>query len=109
MNAAPNRLNAKRIATLVRYLMDVPSTALELVEVGGLGIKATRRLLVEMEAAGCIHVLDWEQDRLGRYATKVYGFGAVKSKPRPRPNPRTYEYRKGRAAQIAFQNALAGV
>ena len=109
---APRRLNAMFLAKMVRYWQDVPSTILELADASSLSEATVRRFVLSLEHEGAIRVVGWEQDRLGRYVTKVYAFGPGKSVPKPKP-ARTRDAcrrdQRTRELQIASQNAIAGV
>jgi len=107
--SAPRRLNAMCVGKLIAYLMDVPSNINELAEVSGLSIPTARRFVLSLHREGAIRTVSWEEDRLGRYATRVYAFGRGQDVARPNPaRKRAAKKRDARAKQlqVQMQNAL---
>jgi predicted ArsR family transcriptional regulator len=108
---APLRLNALCVAKMVRYMQDVPSSVHDLAEATGLATATTRKYVLALAKEKAIHVVDWEQDGLGRFTTKVYAFGQGKDVKRPPPVVSLADRRRqraGRKRQMAVQNAIAG-
>lgn len=97
---APARLNALSVAKMIAYWQDVPSNVNELAEASGLAVPTTRRFVLALERERAIRVVGWEQDRLGRYVTKVYAFGPGKDAPKPpKARSRNQVRREWRARQ----------
>lgn len=110
MKRAPIATNARFLGTMIRHLQDVPSTVPELAEASGLHTDTVRSHLFAWKAAGAVRVVGWEQDRFGRYCSKVYAFGQGADAKRPaQPKARREAGYRARRAQMSLQNAICGV
>jgi predicted ArsR family transcriptional regulator len=109
---APRRVNHLCLAKMVAYLQECPSTVAEAAEASGLSVSTARRVLLALHAEKASRVVGWEQDTLGRYTTKVYLLqrGEDAAKPEPaRTRNVCKRAQRDRRAQMAIQNAIAGV
>lgn len=55
----PLRLNAYCVATMIRYMQDVPSSVHDLVEVSGLSEHTARGFVLALAKSGAIRTVDW--------------------------------------------------
>lgn len=109
---APRRVNHMALAKLISYMQECPATVDEAAEASGLSTSCARRVLLALHAEGASRVVGWEQDRLGRYTTKVYLMQRGEDMKKPKPvRGRHMAQREARArlVQVAMQNAVAGV
>lgn len=108
----PRRINHIAVAKLIAYLQECPATVDEGAEASGLSVPTARRIMLSLHAEGATRVVGWEQDRIGRYTTKVYLLQRGSDEKKPKPTRARYAAARDardRAAQIAIQNAVAGI
>lgn len=82
--APKGRITAEdRKASILKLLGDRQMTAAELVK--AMLLERARIYVIEMHAAGAVHVATWKQDSAGAYRSPVYaaGLGADATRPAP--------------------------
>jgi len=108
---APLRLNALTVALMTKAMMDGPCTYADLEEACGLGRHAIIRYVRALRSVKALHIVDWEQDSIGRYVVPAFGFGDGKDKIRPPKFAGTPEHRRqqtARAKQRKMNHMMAG-
>lgn len=108
-----HKVNVMTYVLVLKHLLTQPMTAHEAVQLTGIHIVTARRLFNEMHRHKVVHVCEWEQDSLGRDATKVYALGPGKDKKRTAMTSaeRTKRYitkKRALLAQQKLDHALGG-
>lgn len=69
------RFNAVLNAMMFRELMQGPCSANEIMVVTGIARRTTASYLRELHRAGCLHIVEFERDKIGRQRAPIYALG----------------------------------
>lgn len=77
-----------QIANLIAELLKGQGTRIELVERTGLDRNYLSRLIAALKNKGCVHIVGWQRDPIGRHIQAVFTLGSGEDAPRPPVRPR---------------------